>query len=562
MESNIPEPEMKSRSGISPIWILPIVALLVAGWIAYKAIIDSGIEATIRFENAQGIEKGKTRVIYRGMPIGLVKDLSINKDFKSTEVSVEFVKQAREQLRKNTRFWMVEPKISLKGITGLETILRGNYITMIPGDGAIERHFVALSKPPAILSAEPGGLNIRLIADELGSLSQGSEVYYKGIKAGEILDFSLNEKGKVIIEVHIDAKFAKRVKKSTRFYNVSGITFEAGLSGFKVSAEALSTLLMGGIAFFKPEEDGKSIQAIDSDSFRLFKNIDLAEQEGKRITLLFDEAKGIYGKTQIRYKGVEIGGVFSVKLNKKMTGIQVTASVQKQYRSLLREGTQFWLVEPSLGLAGAKNLETIVTGTYITLRPGKGKPKRTFIALGAPPTYQEPRKGLKIILIAERLGSLKANDPVYFRQIKVGEVTGYRLSKDATSAIINVDIEKPYAPLVRTTSKFWNASGINIDFSLFKGAKVRTESMQSILEGGIAFATPGKKSAATEETKFDNAKGVVLEETKSKNTETEGKSSIEKQPSGKPVKNGAKFVLHTEVKDEWLKWRPSIVLGK
>ena len=562
MESNIPEPEMKSRSGISPIWILPIVALLVAGWIAYKAIVDSGIEATIRFENAQGIEKGKTRIIYRGMPIGLVKDLSINKDFKSTEVSVEFVKQAREQLRKNTRFWMVEPKISLKGITGLETILRGNYITMLPGDGAIERHFVALSKPPAILSAEPGGLNIQLIADELGSLSQGSEVYYKGIKAGEILDFSLNEKGKIIIEVHIDAKFAKRVKKSTRFYNVSGITFEAGLSGFKVSAEALSTLLMGGIAFFKPEEDGKSIQATDSDSFRLFKNIDLAEQEGKRITLLFDEAKGIYGKTQIRYKGVEIGGVFSVKLNKKMTGIQVTASVQKQYRSLLREGTEFWLVEPSFGLAGAKNLETIITGTYITLRPGKGKSKRTFKALGAPPTYQEPRKGLKIILIAERLGSLKANDPVYFRQIKVGEVTGYRLSKDATSAIINVDIEKPYAPLVRTTSKFWNASGINIDFSLFKGAKVRTESMQSILEGGIAFATPGKKSAATEGTKFDKAKGVVLEESESKNTKTEGKSYIEKRPSGKPVKNGAKFVLHTEVKDEWLKWRPSIVLGK
>ena len=562
MESNVPEPDMKSRSGFSPIWILPIVALLVAGWIAYKSIIDAGIEATIKFDNAQGIEKGKTRVIYRGIPIGLVQNLSINKDFRSTEVSVEFVKEAREQLRKNTSFWMVEPKISLKGITGLETILKGNYITMLPGDGAEERHFVALNKPPSILSAEPGSLNIQLIADELGSLSQGSEVYYKGIKAGEILDFSLNEKGKILIEVNIDPKFAKRVKKTTRFYNVSGITFEAGLSGFKVSAEALSTLLMGGISFFKPEQEAEQIEAANGDSFKLFKNKDLAEQEGKRFTLFFNEAKGIYGKTQIRYKGVEIGRVFSVELNREMTGIQVIASIQKQYRSLLREGTQFWLVEPSLGLAGAKNLETIVTGTYITLRPGKGKPKRTFKALAAPPTYQEPRKGLKIILIAERVGSVKANDPVYFRQIKVGEVTGYRLSKDATSAIINVDIETPYAPLVRTTSKFWNASGINIDFSLFNGAKVRTESMESILEGGIAFATPGKMTAATGKAEFDRAKGVVLEESGSKNTRAEGKSSIEKQPSGKSVKNGAKFVLHKEVKDEWLKWRPKIMLGK
>ena len=393
MEPNVLEPEMKSRSGISPIWILPIVALLVAGWIAYKSIIDAGIEATIRFDNAQGIEKGKTRVIYRGIPIGLVQNLSINKDFRSTEVSVEFVKEAREQLRKNTRFWMVEPKISMKGITGLETILKGNYITMSPGDGAEERHFVALNKPPAIFSAEPGGLNIQLIADELGSLSQGSEVYYKGIKAGEILDFSLNEKGKVLIEVHVDSKFAKRVKKSTRFYNVSGITFEAGLSGFKVSAEALSTLLMGGIAFFKPEQEAKHIEAADGDSFRLFKNKDLAEQEGKRFTLFFNEARGIYGNTQIRYKGVEIGRVFSVELNREMTGIRVIASIQKQYRSLLREGTQFWLVEPSLGLAGAKNLETIVTGTYITLRPGKGKPKRTFKALRAPPHIPGTEEG-------------------------------------------------------------------------------------------------------------------------------------------------------------------------
>ena len=562
MDSNIPEPDIKSRSGISPIWILPIVALLVAGWIAYKSIVDAGIKVTIRFDNAQGIEKGKTRVIYRGMPIGLVKDLSISEDFKSTEALVEFVKEAREQLRKNTRFWMVAPKISLKGITGLETILKGNYITMFPGDGPEERHFVALDTPPSTLYTEPGGLNIQLIADNLGSLSHGSEVYYKGIKAGEILNFSLNDKGKVLIDANIASNFAERVKKSTRFYNVSGISFEGGLSGFKVSAEALSTLLMGGIAFFNPK-DAKNIEAAaNGDSFRLFKDMDLAEQEGKRITLLFDEAKGLYERTQIRYRGVEIGRVFRVELNKEITGIQVTASIQKQYRSLLREGTRFWLVEPSLGLAGAKNLETIVTGTYITLRPGKGKPKRIFKGLAEPPTYLAPRKGLRIILIAERLGSTKANDPVYFRQIKVGEVTGYRLSKDATSAIISVDIENRYAPLVRTTSKFWNASGINIDFSLFKGAKVRTESMQSILEGGIAFATPENTSTTTEETEFDKARGVLLEESEPEKDNVGGQTPLANQPSGKRARNGAKFVLHKESKDEWLKWRPKIILGK
>lgn len=109
MDSNIPDPEVTSKRTISPIWILPLVALLIASWLVYKSVIDAGIKATIKFENAQGIEKGKTRVIYRGMPIGIVKDLSINKDFTSIDVTVEFVKEARKQLRENTKFWMVVP---------------------------------------------------------------------------------------------------------------------------------------------------------------------------------------------------------------------------------------------------------------------------------------------------------------------------------------------------------------------------------------------------------------------------------------------------------------------
>ncbi|MFH1630543.1 MAG: MlaD family protein [Pseudomonadota bacterium] len=558
--SNIPSPDMKPRSGISPIWILPIVALLIAGWIVYKSVVDAGIKVTIKFDNAQGLEKEKTRVIYRGIPIGMVKNLTISKDFRSVDVLVEFVKEARKQLRKNTKFWMVAPTISPRGITGLETILKGNYITMLPGGGEAAYHFVALSSPPPFSSDEPGGLNIRLIADSLGSLAQGSEVYYKGIKAGVVQKFNLNDKGAVTIDVYISKEYAQEVKKFSRFYNVSGVTFEGGLSGFKIRSEGLSALMMGGVTFFTPEEAVDAQKAVDGDSFRLFGNIEMAEQEGKRITLLFDDGKGISERTQIRYKGVEIGKVFKIELNKERTGIQVTASIQRQYRSLLRGGTKFWLVEPQFGLAGAKNLETIISGVYITLRPGDGKPERTFKALSEPPKSIEPGKGLKIILVGERLGSLRANDPVYFRQIKVGTVTGYSLSKDATSALISVDIEEYYAPLVRTTSKFWNVSGLKVDFGLFKGATVQTESMEAILKGGIAFATPEKVSATANEGRFN--RGVPLEGPGSKKATAEAEASVGKEPSGKPAKNGDRFVLHDQPKDEWLKWQPEIMLEK
>ncbi|MFH1082150.1 MAG: MlaD family protein, partial [Pseudomonadota bacterium] len=113
-------------------------------------------------------------------------------------------------------------------------------------------HFVALSTPPPFSSDEPGGLNIRLIADSLGSLAQGSEVYYKGIKAGVVQKFNLNDKGAVTIDVYISKEYAQEVKKSSRFYNVSGVTFEGGLSGFKIRSEGLSALMMGGVSRFLP----------------------------------------------------------------------------------------------------------------------------------------------------------------------------------------------------------------------------------------------------------------------------------------------------------------------
>ncbi len=172
---------------------------------------------------------------------------------------------------------------------------------------------------------------------------------------------------------------------------------------------------------------------------------------------------------------------------------------------------------------------------------------------------KDGKKGLEIVLVAERLGSLKADDPVYFRQIKVGKVTGTRLSGDSRSALISVAIQNYYAPLVRIDSKFWNASGIKIDFGLFKGAKVRTESMQSILEGGVAFATPEKQSASDRDDK--PGKGVVLSESGS-NSETKDNTPPQPKPSGKRAKKGTKFTLYNEPKDEWLKWRPRIVLGK
>jgi len=561
---NISEPQLKNRQGISPIWILPLVALIIAGWLVYKSVVDAGINVAITFATAQGIEKGKTRVLFRGTPVGLVKDLAINKDFEGVDVQVEFVKSARTLLTKDTQFWMVEPRISTQGITGLETILRGNYIGMLPGKGEASHKFTALSEPPPMTSTEPG-LQIQLTASNQGSLTTGSMVYFKGIEVGKIQRCALGKNDNVVIDVFIGKEHAPLLKKNSRFFNLSGITLEGGLSGFKIRAEALSALVKGGIGFFTPG-GGKGIQnAKNGDVFHLFESKDAALQEGIWVTLRSDDGMGISSRTLIKYLGMEIGRVSEVNLDQKMSHVVIKASVQGKYQTLMREGTQFWLVKPQLGLAHAKNIETLITGTYFALEPGRGKPKRSFTVLEKVPELIEMRKGLQITLEAERLGSIKPDDPVYFRQIKVGKVTYCRLSRNAASVIVGVDIESRYATLIRSDSKFWKASGIDMSFGLFSGAEVKTESLEALLEGGIAFATPEKhfENATVSENPSVSSKsrGVALDGNGSEKKPSTN-SAKTSSPSGRVARKGDKFILHDKAEDAWLKWRPVIMLGK
>ena len=561
---SISEPQIRSRSGISPIWILPIVALIIAGWLVYKSVVDAGINVVITFATAQGIEKGKTRVLFRGTPVGMVKDLAINKDFKGVDVQVKFVKSAKSLLAKDTRFWMVEPRISTQGITGLETILRGNYIGMLPGKGKESHKFTALSEPPPMTSTEPG-FQIQLTASNLDSLTTGSMVYFKGIEVGNIQRCALGKDNNVVIDVFIRKKHAPLLKKSSRFYSVSGITLEGGLSGFKIHAEALSALVKGGIAFFTPG-GGKGLQnAQNGDMFKLFENKDAALQKGSFITLVCEDGMGISSQTLIKYRGLEIGRVSEINLDQKMSHVVIKASIQGKYQTLMREGTEFWLVKPHLGLAHTKNLETLITGTYFTLKPGKGKSKRTFTVLGKAPETIPLKKGLQITLEAERLGSIKPDDPVYFRQIKVGKVTRCRLSRNAASVSVGVDIESRYAPLVRSDSKFWKASGIDMSFGLFSGAEVKTESIEALLEGGIAFATPEKQSenstVSDNPTVSSKSRGVTLDENGSENKPSTKRPKTS-SPSGRAARRGDKFMLHDKPEDAWLKWRPVIMLAR
>ena len=245
-------------------------------------------------------------------------------------------------------------------------------------------------------------------------------------------------------------------------------------------------------------------------------------QRGPTITILFEHAKDLEAeKSDVKYRGAKIGNVKSIKLSEDHKHVVVKASLEAAAADLAREGSQFWIVKAEVAVGRVSELRTIVSGDYIALKPGHGKRAKEFNGLEEPPVTKTVEQGLKIVLLADKLGSVERASPVYYRGLKVGEVLDYELAADSQAVRITAFVEQDFAPLVRMNSKFWNAGGIKVDLSLL-GAAIQAQSLKSIIAGGLAFASPDDPE--------------------------------------EPAKNGTAFRLYDKPEDKWLGWAPKIPL--
>ena len=491
---------------------------------------DPGIPITIHFPKAEGIKEGHTQVMFKGVKAGYLKKIHFRPDLTfDAEVIMDL--RAEQYLLSDTEFWLVEAKLSLTGVSDLESLIGGKHIEMVVGlKGKPQRKFVALEEAP-VLSARGPGLHIKLIADELGSIDRETPVYYKKIKVGVVEGYKLNKKtGKIEARVFIAKEFQHLVRKNSRFWDASGIDISGGLSGLKIRTESLEAILSSGIAFYTPSDEPNARKAQKGDTFTLYQDYESAHQTGVPITITFDSADGLGEKTKIKYHGITVGEVGSIAFSPSLEKVILSAQLDRSAANLAQEGTIFWVVKPEFGLAEVSNLGTLITGDYIAVQRGneKGENKYEFVGLRKPPTDTDipVEEGLNITLTSDQRGSIKIGDKVYYREIQVGEVAGHALADTADHVFIHLNIENRYAPLVRENSVFWNASGINVSFGLFSGLKIQTESIESILAGGIAFATPDNKDM------------------------------------GGPARQNAVFPLQPEVKNKWLKWKPRIELAQ
>src|ERR1041384_6365678 len=245
---NFPEATIvrKKKGRVSIVWIVPIFAALVALGIAVQRIMSEGPTITIIFKAAQGVEAGKTFVKYKDVNIGQVTKVQLAPDYNNVELTVKMDKRAADLMVEDAKFWVVEPRVTLSGVSGLGTLVAGNYIRFEVGRSRnSQRKFVGLDIPPAITSDQPGS-QFALKAESLGSVGIGSPIFYRRLQAGQVISYNLAADGRSIeMKVFINAPYDRYVSAETRFWNASGLDISIGASGVDVRSQSLVALLAG-----------------------------------------------------------------------------------------------------------------------------------------------------------------------------------------------------------------------------------------------------------------------------------------------------------------------------
>lgn len=398
---------IRSSNRISKIWIIPILTLALSLWFILQEVNDKGLEIEIEFQTAAGLEAGKTQIKIRDVVIGHVDSIELNDDSSGVLVTALLDKKADKFLRTDTRFWVVSPRVSLEGISGLQTLLSGSYIDMAPGiQEQTSRHFEALNDPPVTPIGTPG-LRVFLNSEKSFTAKVGDQVIYRGLAVGRIetVEYDL-EKRLARYSAFIEAPFDQLVTSNTRFWNTSGIELELGADGVGVTTPNLESLIAGGITFDEPEDMPSSHSFHKGKVFQIYPSYKSAmahryTEKVYYLILIESSVRGLKEGAPVEYRGLQIGQVEDIniklddhklQLNEDSYKIPVLISIQpgranltddEAGRAFISQQFKLWVEK---GLRASLKTGSLLTGAvFVDLKhDDKADDYKTVLLAGYP----------------------------------------------------------------------------------------------------------------------------------------------------------------------------------
>jgi paraquat-inducible protein B len=438
----------RSRWRLQLVWLVPLVAVLIGGWLAVQAVLQKGPTITISFKTGEGIEAGKTKIKFKEVAIGMVKSVVLSKDRRNVIVSAELAKEATSMLVEDTRFWVVRARISGGTVSGLTTLLSGSYIDADVGTRAKTRlDFVGLETPPVVRKDVPGREFV-LKSEDLGSLAIGTPIFFRRLQVGEVTSHTIDDDGKgVTLRIFINAPYEKYVLADTRFWRASGIDLDLDANGVRLDTQSMVAIMIGGLAFQSPPNSAGGPQADANTEFALFHDRAEAMKRHDRIVdayvLNFRESvRGLKVGSPVDFRGIVVGEVvaintdfdpvkktFSVPVEVNIYPERLTSRYATPNKGAAGEPRQLaqWLVEH--GLRAQLKTGSLLTGQlYIALDffPGASK---AVINVGATPRELPTVPG----------GLQSLEDSVTSLIAKLNKVPFEGVGKDARQALQEAD---------------------------------------------------------------------------------------------------------------------------
>jgi paraquat-inducible protein B len=310
---------VEEQRRVSAIWIIPIIAVLVGGFVAWRVLAARGPEIEITFKSAEGVQAGKTQVKYKDVEVGLVESVQLSADLSAVVVKARMVAGADDYLRESARFWIVKPRIAGGQVSGLGTLLSGAYIGVDPVlEGKRETKFTGLEVPPIVTLQEAGKYFV-LRSSRAGAIEAGTPVFFRKISVGHVVSSELDQSDDyVTTRIFVRAPYDERVHPVTRFWDASGFNATVSADGVVIDTESIVSILIGGIAFDAHDDEGQPPAPAET-SFTLFESRAAANRpvytQTTSYLLYFDQSvRGLRTGAPVEFRGIEVGEVTDVRL--------------------------------------------------------------------------------------------------------------------------------------------------------------------------------------------------------------------------------------------------------